>query len=83
MKIMTTSRIDRIHNAMKQDVIAGHKEAIAKLKTSINHREHNLNAVTYLAPPVRIAFNRMHLAEIHQLEILELELRGIENGFTH
>ncbi len=75
----TNSRMNRIHAAMKQDAITGHQQAIAKLKASIQQREHDLATVRYLAPPVRIAINRIHLAEIHQLEVLELELRGMQN----
>lgn len=62
---------------IKQDAIAGHEAAIAKLEKSIAERSAMFSSIRYIAPSFRIAMSKIHVKELEQLEILKLELFGI------
>ena len=61
-----------------QDAIAGHEQAITKLRESITEREANLKNAKYVSPQYLTRINHLHQWEKSQLEILELELRGMQ-----
>ena len=63
--------------SIKQDAIAGHKQAIASLRESIAERELNLKNAKYVSPQYLAPINHRHQWEKNRLELLELELKEI------
>jgi hypothetical protein len=64
---------------IKTDAIAGHKAAIKALKVSIAQREELLSTSKYVSPTYLIPINHLHQYEINRLELLQLELKEMEN----
>jgi hypothetical protein len=64
--------------AIHQDAIAGHKAAIAKLQKSISDREVQFKNGKHVSPRFLPRINHLHQWEVSQLEILELELKGMQ-----
>ena len=63
---------------INQDAIIGHQNAIANLKKSIAERDRLIATATYITPSFLPVLHKIHVTELDQLQVLELELQAMQ-----